>query len=465
MDLPDLSCLVGDPSDLSGRTSLDLATVMVVVKDGKAVKVIEPGRGYRRGMRLPAFGDVVGIPLSSAEHISRLTIRDIATDDSYTMPSLDLQIALRLNDGDGYRALLRYVRDNGADFAGSLEPRVWNAVDEFVRDTLGGLTHPEVFGRNLAGLLPGNQPLLDGLFVITQVIAGEAVCDPLFLRLRTSEAETIARLDAIKQETVVTVNSQQATLHTMTGEHLIEQVRLRHELSQAQQTALVLGVPVAAIHSPDIYNAQLGAQLELTKALIENYRAAGSQAVRDALQTVGQSFSAAPPPPLAFLDAAAGFVTPPLSRDARLESVWRDRGLDDMVMGAGVAQRGGAAAVLLVVNDPARVAALHDRIRDQLADVLGADVRLDVARHDPELGRLVGSYLASAVACFADVAEVAERCGVAVDGRRLTVSVPCGNGQWQRAKREVNDPNAMILEPLKRLLPYDDVDVVPAGSP
>lgn len=462
MELPDLSCLVGDPAELSGRTSLNLATIMIVVKDGKAVKVIEPGRGYRRGLRLPAFGDVAGIPLSSAEHISRLTIRDIATNDSYAMPSLDLQIALRLNDGDGYGALLRYVRDNGADFAGSLEPRVWNAVDEFVRSELGCLTHPEVFGKNLARLLPVNQPLLGGLFVITQVIAGEAAYDPLFLQLRTSEAETLAKINAIKQETVVTVNAQQATLETMTGEHLIEQVRLRHELSQAQQTALTLGVPVAAIHSPDIFNAQLGAQLELTKALIENYRAAGSQAVRDALQTVGQSFSGpAAAPPLSFLDAAAGCATPPLSRDTRLEAVWRDRGLDDTVMGAGVAQRGGSAAVLLVVNDPARVAAMRDRIRHQLADVLGADVRLDVARHDPELGRLVGEYLAAAIDGFA---EVAERCGVTVDGRRLTVSLPCPTGQWQRAKRAVSDPNAMILEPLRRLLPYDDVDVVPAGS-
>lgn len=462
MQLADLSELVGSSTKLDGRVSLDVGTVLVVLKDGLPVKVVEPGRGYRRGHRLPVFGEVQGIPLSTAEHVVRVEITNVATNDDYTLPRLDLQISLKLNPTGAYGPLLKYVQRNGANFNTALQPRVWNAVDQFVRTELSRVTHEQAYGRNFASLLPRGQELLEGLFLIDEVLAGEAQWDPLYVGLRRSRAATIAKLNEIQQTMVVTVHEQKAALETMPGQQVIETAQLQHELQLAQVEAAASGVPLAAIRSPEIFNAALAAQVELTKALIENHRAAASPLVRDTLNSFGQAFNPGPVRPLqSTINGAEALTTPRLARDERLEGVWRDRGLDDVVLGAGVAQRGRYAAVLLVVSNPAVITAVVEKLTAQLSDVLDATVTLHVSAHDPDLALLVGSYLANRVEAFADVAQ---RCSLSVDDGRLQVRVPVTANQWQRVRREVTDPSRLVLEPLARILPYDVVDIVPAQA-
>ncbi|MHA3702382.1 hypothetical protein ACXR2U_09350 [Jatrophihabitans sp. YIM 134969] len=475
MRLNRLAQLAGPVSAIRPPIELNPATLLVVLKNGKADRIVRPGRRHRRVMALPMTGTLTGVVVSTAGHLVEVTVADVPTNSDFAVPAVEVQSVVRLaEDASADAELMRYIDRDAANIAEQLEPMVLTAVESLVRREFSRHTHEELHASNLVDLFLAGTPLLDGLFVLESVLHVSATWNEHFVTMFQSNAVKAAELNRIAQETEVETFAQQAELIKLPGARQIELERTRGELDVVKLQAAELGVSPEQIANPEMFAAKLATQADVLKTLIENGRSAGSEAVRQmvtggawntqSLPTVSAGrrpeggSAGANVLPAANAGTDDDVRTPDLMSDERLGEVWSQLGVADVVEGDAAAVRGGRAAVLVVTSDTAALEEVRARAEALTAELLRASVELTVIPYRRQLAPMIGQYLARRMV---EHAQAVGRCRATAAGGLLRLGLPHAEtpADGRALRRAINDPDQLILEPLTRLLPFDAIEL------
>lgn len=198
-----LASLVGPREELVGTARVDPGTVMLVLKNGKPVRVVGTGRGYKRGWGLPVVGQLTGIPISTATHVASVEVVEVSTKCEFHLPKVSVTFELRLQPQDDWEALLDYVDREGDNFAERLLPRVQKDMEKLVRSSIGRHRHEDLYKRDLSKFLPTKGELLDGLFEIMGFRAAKPEWNPNFVSIMVGKEETLAGVARAGQKGMV----------------------------------------------------------------------------------------------------------------------------------------------------------------------------------------------------------------------------------------------------------------------
>ncbi len=471
LELPGLEDVVQDVTDLVGKTTFE-AGVLVVLKNGAPVKVVRPGKTYRRGLRLPVLGELRGILFSTATHVVEVESRQVATADEFSIPRVTAQFGVSLEPDGNEANLLEHVGRNSNRIGRRLAAEVRNALDLAVRKAFAYRQHSEIYLQNVTGFLDLDTPLLDGLFRAEQVFWADVEWNPDYVAMAARKSSTTSALDEILQGGRLTEAAQIAALAALPGQQAIEQAELAGRLRLAQAQAEAAGIPVAAIMHPELYMEQQRNIKDILGSLVENPRSANNPHVQSLIRTVVEALAPAPPPvreagPQPVPAQPGTIPTQPLELDKdgsdqlhhapELRGVLADLDLEQVVSGSGLASRRGQTAVLLVVDQPGLPEAQQEALATRLLQALGNPPQLYVLPRPPRLETLVVEYLEMR---RAELPGKVRTFRADLRAHRLVVEVQADGGQLPAVRRALTDPALMILEPLKRTLALEHVEVL-----
>ena len=464
-----LTRIAGDITPLSGWVRIPPATVLVVLRNGAAESVLEPGRTYWRGRKLPLIGGLDGLPVSIASHVESVVVDDVATTCEFHLPQVEVVFEIRLNDSDGWRRLLEYVGSNADNFAERLRPRILNSLDLLVRETLGRRTHRDLYLRNLTSEFELNQTLLKGLFVIEEIIEVRPVWNPAFVEIATAPARTAVKIDEIGRQALLSMEEINAKFQLLPLEHQLELAQLQASLALQGLESQATGVPISVLRNPELLAHNRDQLVDLAKALAENPRAVNSPLIAGILQefmaasptgapaggpaagAAHQGPASAPRPPSSL--SPAGIATPPLHREPQLDSLLAQHGLDEHVVGFSAASRGERAVALCVTTaPPAELAGLGPAI----SRLARREVDLFVVPYDASLAPLLVNYLQQRLP---ELRTATLQFRVVQDRLQIGMAL-AGNTSVVPVKRTLTDPEQVILQPLQKLLPYESIEVL-----
>lgn len=461
-----LEHLMGDLTPLAGRVRLEPATLLVICQNGKPERVVRPGRSYWRGFGMPLIGGLDGIVVSTATHMTDVTIANVQLQGPFALPSLAVQFGIQLCDRNDYDGLVKYIDLHGLKAAEQLRPQVHSALDAMVRELLGSCTHDELYRSNLRERLSTATVLLDGLFRVESV----AYCVPTW----NPDAERIAQVDAhvaaerreIEGQALIDQAKWEAELTTLPNRHALELAQLESLIAIAERKSEATGLTVVEIMEPVLASQKADRVYELLKTLMENPRSAGSPHVR-ALMEMAYGLVAPPGAPASIagriphqidLTSAAdsALSTPVLRLNPEIADAFAGTDVEDHLVGSGLAMREGKAVALLVVDDSGDLPAKAALTR-VLSKSVGMPTDCWIVQYSPDLSALVRTYLAQRVRQLA-VPTTSWR--VTVDDDRLIIGLGLPTGRGTSVRRSLTQPERLIIEPLEQALPYDTVDIV-----
>lgn len=254
-----VSSFVGPVTKIQGRMNAGPDEILVILRNGRPDRVVEPGRRVGRAWGAPLTGALDVIQVNATSTTMRLTIKDVLTSEQerYTAPSVTVEFTVRLGVppgprlGDGrpdYSGFGRLVRAEGTRFPEVLLVHMRSGVERLVRDAFLALTHEKVFAardRVLDGAVPR---VIDGLMTVTSARLAEVVWDEAFT-------------DARRHEAVLTASSQAAAR---------EAAAILDRITALTPVAQRTGVSVLQMVFPDQHEAALARQHELVKTILGN---------------------------------------------------------------------------------------------------------------------------------------------------------------------------------------------------
>lgn len=437
---------------MDGVVRVDPGSVMIVLKNGAPVKVVGTGRSYKRGWRAPLLGELWVIPISTAAHVVDVEVDDVGTmldrdsNTRFSIPKVSVTFEIQLKKSEEWEGLKSYVNEQGDNFAERLLPRVQNELDEAVRENLGSYTHEELYRTNITRHLPSRGSILDDLFEIIGVLGAHAEWNPNFTSVVTGSEEMVASVAKSQRDLV------------------IGQAEFDTEQALALSRAVASGRSLDSMLNPDLAAADRAAILEIVHKMIENPHSAAIPQMRDIVDRATSSLE----PPTGIPTGGAGenfapalgsvFPTPQLSVDNTIAPAFEALGLLPFVLGAAWARRQDASVVICVSNDPAAIESKRDELAQTISDLTSSNATIFVTPHAPDLPTVVGGYLALRVP---QLAVGPPRLEARLINDRLEIVLDPNDVESNDCRRMIRDPKELILEPLKRMLPYDSIDVVP----
>jgi hypothetical protein len=113
---------------------------------------------------------------------------------------------------------------------------------------------------------------------------------------------------------------------------------------------------------------------------------------------------------------------------------------------------------ICVSSDPDVIEAMHDELVRLVSELTSSEASVFVTRHAPDLPTVVAGYLALRVP---QLSASQPRVEARLVNARLEIVLDPNDVESNDFRRMIRDPKELILEPLKRMLPYDSIDVVP----
>ena len=447
--LPDI---VGPRKKMDGVVRVDPGSVMIVLKNGAPVKVVGTGHSYKRGWRAPLLGELWVIPISTAAHVVDVHVEDVGTmldrqsNTQFNVPKVSVTFEIQLKRSEDWGALMSYINEQGDNFAERLLPRVQNELDEAVRQTLGNYTHEELFRTNITRYLPTRGLILADLFEIIGVVSAQAEWNANFTSVVTGNEEMVADVARAGRERVV----GQAEFDT--------------EYALAMARAVASGRSLDSMLNPDLSAADRAAMLEIVGKLIDNPHSAAIPQMQELVNRATTSLES----PSGIPGAGGGgatvpaigttFPTPELSIDRTIAPAFEALGLLPFVLGASWARRQESSVAICVSSDPDVIEAMHDELVRLVSELTSSEASVFVTRHAPDLPTVVAGYLALRVP---QLSASQPRVEARLVNARLEIVLDPNDVESNDFRRMIRDPKELILEPLKRMLPYDSIDVVP----
>lgn len=465
-----LSAFVSAEQNVGGWTHAPLGSLAVLTRNGAIQRVVLPGEAFRRGLRAPLLGSLKVVLVNTGLVGVTLTVAKIPTRDSFTVASVKVEAQVTLNRHDGYAAFVELAKRQGVTFAQGLLAEMNNALDQHVRRCVGSLTHDQLFGAPLAGVLHATQvpvPIGAGLLVLEQIVGRDVVYDPHYEAGRGSAA----REWAVQQETKVRVALEQQAAEALAARieaHSSLAARLgvpaelladprRRERIEAQSFELARlmlepGNRALLARSPDLLAA---VQAVLTAGTTSVQPAAG-----DARAPSGEFVVAdgAPPTALRHGTLASPLLSQPLTVDRRLQRAWLVAYPNVVPEGIAGAVRGGRGAVVVVAPRVVPVEGLH-QVQDALGRRLGvSECSVAVIPSDP-----VEDFMA----LWVSHADPADGAGVSVVSWRETVEgedvvsvrLRSDGDEALALVRHLEDPDNPMSEALESLLACDRLEI------
>lgn len=455
-----LSQLVGARKLIDGTATLDdPGTVMIVLKNAKAVKVLRAGRKYKRGWGLPIFGRIDAIPVSTAAHVVNVEVSDVGTASLFHLPNLTATFELQLKETEDWSPLLEYVRKQGLNFAERLTPRVKSELQSLVKDTLKDYTYESLHRSNLKEfLVPANTLILGGLFEIIGVEDVNAKWNENYSSMLLNQEDAVASVARGEQDTVAHVKQAEYR-------QIRELADLNTDAALAEAKGELTGLGAGAYLDSKRYDERFAARIDLTKEVINNYQVLMSPRGADFLERAVGGLQATSSGGPSTPQGAAGpqgalgtdFPTPDLTLDTDLAPVFKECGVWHCVKGLAFGRRDGSSAVVCVTTSPDRVEAVRSNLEQYAADVLKSQTELFVFPFMPSLPGLVAVYL---ITRLPELAESQARFLPRLKNGHLQLVMDVPSRRVSDFYKVIRDPRSLVLEPLQALLPYDSVDVV-----
>jgi len=437
---------VGDVVRLRGRMHAQPGKVLVVYQNGRPARVITSGHRTARAFRAPLVGDLEISEINVGVVDVTVTLLDLPTDDDFVVRSIVVKVKVKLNRDDDYAAFARHLQVTGPSYADALIEQLRADLEERLRRAFRENSHDALYGAALNGFLgPRNleEPMGNGLLVLTSLTVDSVVWDPKFLRLR-DQAATIAIVHADAEIQRVTVEADVETRRAMERREaaaLDERVRVMEPIAgQLGIDLMDLANPVLAAASKD-RSHQLLMQLmdpanrgaiarspEIVSQLMESSGIKGidytrrtpksAQARRVVTGDASTSIEGSPPQrlPPAVSTESSGYDD--FSIDRRSMRIWNGAapGSANGIVGLGFAVVDGAATVVAVgATGPPRPS---DEVNRALASLYGAPVTVIALAAAPAPDVAIDWFESVKQTAHPDFATVRSRADVDVDPDR-----------------------------------------------
>jgi hypothetical protein len=444
-----LSQLVGPIDSVAGPVHAPPGSILVLMKNGKPVDVVPPGRRYRGTFRIASMSV---LPVRSGQFQTAKTVHDVVTEDRYTLPQVTVTVTIQVNSRRNYRGLREVISRDGPHFAEHLDTRLGREISELTRGLLGRSSHEELFGSDLSSRFRADTELLDGLFRLITVDRVEQTWDPVFVQthdVRKERVRDLTRADAAAE---------------------VEAAEDRNLVNRASR----LGLSPAEIRDPQLTGKlaegqyaieveQIRANTELRRAVVENLR--DLRRDPELLSVLVNELRGPRTSPSGELEAGEPTTgraevaneraeTPELVTESGLLQILVAVGGDpDDVYGiGGMTEDGRTTVVIVTAGGRAVDATTRTALATEIGSAVGGDVRVVEHPHHRYLDRFVGSWVTAQLPGIdaADApAEVSAR--LEPDGGELTIRLP--SSLYRSGREALLDPASHVLQPLLTLLP------------
>lgn len=438
-------------------------------------KVLGPGGTYKKLTGLPRGGSNYGQTLTTAVIPVKVPVEDIGLARNMTLKRLDVELGIQIVTSDpSFSALRAYVSDKGPGFVEALDASVARDVNRQVREKLKNVPPEEVRHAGDVSLdrLVG-APLLKGMFRVDEVYRANPTFDAHFLELL--DALAAEELDRRTHELKLSASRRELERSSalQRGEQQLEQTRERQHIQFAIEMAGQLGQPVTDYLDPERGRLREEKAFELCQGLIENLgkvrQVGGQGAVDQILAFIGGVMPSLSPRAVASAGPPAGLVapddviegtahtetfeaaTPTPQIDRELAERWNAAGLGPVPFALGsFSTPAGPAVVVALSGSP------HPKTRNAIRTAFKEVGDLVLLSPIDSIETLMLAYVIHYAPAVAD-AIVDAHCEL--EAQRATLVLVAGDRPIKPLLREFTDPSTRLIDGLRSVLPYADIDL------
>ncbi len=467
-----LADLVSEPVDVTGPVHADLNHVLVVLRNGRPIRLVGPGKRLGK-LGLGLLGHLQALQISLSPVKVNLTLTDVPLriEDGTQFHLPEVRLSIRMRVTDDLDALESALSTLGLRFAEALQDEAQDEVVTRVRHVFTQLHHAEIWeASSLRSRLGAVRRVLGGAVVIDYLSEPLVTPDPRYRDMIDARADAEAQL--VRQ-----AEQQRVRTQTVTHDEEVQllQVRAESSIFGAKVEALA---GVARAHNlnlqhllyPELQSLEREQRHEVIMALLADpnilRRNAGLEAalMGHLAQLSVPTVLEQPAPRLqgrvithqpSVVSGGERLMTPPLQiSDPQLEAVWNRVRAPRGLMGLGFATAGGRAQVLAVVEDGERVTAPFPAA----SEVCAADVvELVQVPYEQALEDLVSAYMQQQLR---DLPAGAIRFEPIAEGSRLRLNLSSQQLRPITVKRALEAPGNLVLPTLQSVLPYSGIDPV-----
>jgi hypothetical protein len=449
-DVGSLSRLVGAVTNVPDWSfNVYPGTVAVVLRNGKPVRVRQPG-GSWRAFNMPLLGKIDAVPVSTEYLTGTFRFEHVQTSDSMPLQSMSITAKFRIDDSDDYAGLLAYVGRAGTNFAELIEPEFRQSLDEMVRSIVVGFTHQQLYSMGaLTQLFPVPRRLMDGLFRIESVLGARPEWHRAFVEAQQIRIET--DIELTRKAAEVEVEVAEGSVSTVRDARLAQEALRRGRTLDEYERPELVSAREDRRHEAEM--AALSAQTEIIKAALENPRLAGRFRPEDLGQFLGGaalgvgrgSSSDAEPDPESEPEPVIEFHV-----SERLREIWDDVGFQRAPAGGGWKRTADRVVALVVDDEVAEDADRQSRLHDAIvAESGGRTVDLVVVGASGGLSGVVSEYLATRLP---ELRSPKAEVEIGMDSDDVVIDVTIHGGRSATVRRAIDDPMFAVSEPLESLI-------------
>lgn len=487
------SALVGPVQDVPGAKLVNASqpgAVLAVLRNGKVLKVIDPGKRVGRYFRGPMIGNfqVIEVNTGWVRVERRITNVRSASDNGieYHAEALTASVQAKLNPGNDYGDLKRLINDAGLGLADALVAALTKGLEVALRATFARGTHTFWYSAPLTEefsvMFPAGRAFgpagYDQLLTLVSLDEVKVEWDPHFLTKRTADmnAAISGSLEAEAVAAAKVVNAQALTDAEGKAAVAAVEATARLELEQRFQAyAALAGRPPEYFTNPEAYAELMRQRHELAMKLMEPHNAGLLHTRPDLLSVfagyLGQAPAAMPPASPAQqqpwqLTAVPVGTTGPVpsaapglefSVNAKLRRKWRGERPADDVVGIAAAQRRNSAAVVAVIDGATPAPPDVSALEQAFADYLSVDrVTVTCALATDTLADLITDLVTSAVPGLAADVDIDAEVRKEPDGEQLVITLTSSSGAAAQLRDQLTAPEPPLLAAIEELLSFDE---------
>lgn len=472
-----VTSFVGPPTRIQGRVNAGPDEILVILRNGRPDRVVEPGRRVGRAWGAPMLGVLDVLQVNVTSMTMRLTLKDVTTSEveGYAAPSVTVEFTVRLGDStrgrstDGrpdYSGFATLVRAEGTRFADVLLLKMRAGVERMVRAAFRATTHDSLYqkrDRAFDGALP---LVIDGLMTVNSAMLAEVTWSADYLEARRHEAlltasgqraslEAAGHLDRIAALAPVAERTGVPILELLFPEREREAADRRHELVR---TVLANPALLSRVSREPLLQQALGFTASASSGTHPGNQLRLENGRSGPLAGVALPVGSEPGMRADGLDdtlvlratSAADFTI-----DARHRRAWESgQGSTTGIVGLAGAASGGRAVVVAVGSDSrprvgeqvvARLAALYQAAPVTVLSLIASSAE-----------ELALDWFMQMRAGLPDAVELRARIEVdAADRLWINVSGPLLSAR--AAVKTLTAPNEPALAALAAVMPYADV--------
>lgn len=435
------TAVVGQPHPRPGE-------VLVLLRNGRPVRVIETGARIKRVFNAPLTGNLEAIPVALGPVEVQVRIAEVVLRDAYRLPEVVARLKIQLTGGRGFNQLLKRIEDEGERFTVGIDTEMQNEIQKLIRSEFLRHDHKDIYGTSLVGNFDHTFLVLDRLFRV-EVRSVEAIWDPVFV----GTIDTIKRARREHAETAVDLAAEQR-----------RQTVERSAMGFLAEKADEFGISMAEAADPELLRLKLTHDAAFKIAFLERIKdiRRDPEILQAVLQLAFPNNRQIEMPGRAVVAGTLELgpvtvrriATPQLAIDDDLLDLLEDHGqIAHHVRGLTAIQHGGNSYMLMVLNDEPSLA-----IPPQFA-VTGEASKAFAIKWASDLSDFVSALVER---LQPDLHALDLHWSSKLDGNRLVLELVVNNGDARVVRRAIVKPESLVIQALEALLPFEEVAVTPA---